>query len=315
MSRFLLVLTFLSLLLTGKAQNKPDTVKIGAYVMSIHDISFRDKEYTMRYWLWMLHNIKGLDVIHQTEIPNAKVVEQSDVFIDTIEGKQRVIMKMKSVMKQNWKVNDYPFDKQELKVFFENTEFDRNSLVFEADTKGSTFDKELTVDGWKIKNFKVSTDHKVYETSFGNFTDLTQKCDYADFYIDITLERNALGLFLKLFVGMYISFMIALVSFLVHPKSPEPRFALPVGALFAAVGNKYIIDSLLPETSSFTLVDTLHTLTFVSIFLIVLFSALSIQHFRNGNFERYRKLNNIGGKIVFWGYLILNILFVGVAAF
>jgi aromatic ring-cleaving dioxygenase len=297
------------------AQTKPDTVKIGAYIMSIHDINFRDKEYTMRYWLWMLHNKEGLDVLHQTEIPNAKSVEQSDIFMDSVGNKQRVVMKMKSIMKQNWKVNDYPFDQQELKVFFENTEFDRSQLVFLADSAGSTYDKELTVDGWSITDFKVSTDHKIYETTFGDFTERNRTCDYADFYIDVKLERNALGLFLKLFVGMYISFMIAMVSFLVHPKNAEPRFALPVGALFAAVGNKYIIDSLLPETSSFTLVDTLHTLTFVSVFLIILFSALSLSSFRNGDLTRYRKINSLGRKLVFRGYVFLNLLFVGLAAF
>ena len=296
-----------------KADMHPDTVKIGAYVMSIHDINFRDKEYTMRYWLWMLHDMPGLNPVTQTEIPNAKSVERSEVFIDSLEGKQWVILKMKSVMKQSWKVNDYPFDKQELKVFFENTEYDKNELVFEADTIGSAYDKQLTVDGWRISDFSVGTDHKIYETSFGNFTDKIQECDYADFFIDITLERNAWGLFLKLFVGMYIAYMIAMVSFLIHPRNVEPRFSLPVGALFAAVGNKYIIDSLLPETSSFTLVDTLHTLTFVAIFLTVLTSALSLSAFRKGEIERYRKINRIGGRLVLWGYVFLNITFVSIA--
>jgi len=31
-----------------------------------------------------------------------------------------------------------------------------------------------------------------------------------------------------------------------------------MGCLFAVIGNKYIIDSSLPETTSFTLVDTLN---------------------------------------------------------
>lgn len=315
MKKILCFCVFIITFLNVKADSEPhpDTVKIGAYVMSIHDISFRDKEYTMRYWLWMLHKKKGLDPVKQTEIPNAKSVERIEVFIDSLDDYQRVIIKMKSVMKQSWKVVDYPFDHQELRVYFENTEYDKSSLVFEADTIGSTYDKELTVDGWKITDFKVCTDHKLYETSFGDFNDKLQQCDYADFYIDIKLERNGFGLFLKLFVGMYISFLIAMVSFLIHPKNVEPRFALPVGALFAAVGNKYIIDSLLPETSSFTLVDTLHTLTFLVIFLTVFISALSLSSFRRGDIDKYRKINRLGGRIVIGGYLILNILFVTIA--
>lgn len=60
---------------------------------------------------------------------------------------------------------------------------------------------------------------------------------------------------------MYIAFLISVISFTIQVQELEPRFGLPVGGLFATVGNKYIIDSILPETSAFTLVDTLHTLT------------------------------------------------------
>lgn len=305
---------FVSLLSTTlKAQ--PDTVQVGAYVMSIHDINFRDKEYTMRFWLWMLHNKADLDVVKQTEIPNAKSVERSEIFIDSLDNKAWVIMKMKSVMKQSWKVNDYPFDKQYLNVQFENTEYDKNDLVFKVDKKGSTYDKELTVDGWKITNFETTTDSNLYETTFGNYLNPNTTCTYATFNIRMTLERNALGLFLKLFVGMYISFLIAMVSFLIHPKDVEPRFGLPVGALFAAVGNKYIIDSLLPETSSFTLVDSLHTLTFGAVFLTIFVSAFALSAFRKKHVARYRKINKVGGLMVFLSFVFLNLLLIGLAIF
>lgn len=293
----------------------PDTVQVGAYVMSIHDINFRDKEYTMRYWLWMLHNMEGLDVVRQTEIPNAKSVERSEVFEDSLENKAWVIMKMKSVMKQSWKVNDYPFDKQFLSVHFENTEYDINDLVFKADVKGSTYDKELTVDGWTVTDFEVRTGVNNYETTFGDYTNTDESCYYSTFNINMKLERNALGLFLKLFVGMYISFLIAMVSFLIHPKDVEPRFGLPVGALFAAVGNKYIIDSLLPETASFTLVDSLHTFTFASIFLTIFVSAFALSAFRKKEVKKYRRINKIGGLIVLISFITLNLLIIGLAIF
>lgn len=308
-----LLLFFLISMLSFALKATPDTVKIGAYVMSIHDINFRDKEYTMRFWLWMLHNKEDLDVIKQTEIPNAKSVERSEIFIDSLNGKEWVIMKMKSVMKQSWKVNDYPFDKQYLNVQFENTEYNKDELVFLEDKKGSAYEKELAVDGWNITNFETTTGENIYETSFGNDVDGESSYIYATFNILITLERNAFGLFLKLFVGMYIAFLIAMVSFLVDPKDIEPRFGLPVGALFAAVGNKYIIDSLLPETSSFTLVDSLHTFTFVAIFLIIFISAFATSAFRKKQFNKYRRINKYGGLAVIGLFAVLNLLLIGLA--
>lgn len=124
------------------------------------------------------------------------------------------------------------------------------------------------------------------------------------------IERNAFGLFMKIFLGMYIAFLISMLSFTPHPSELEPRFGLPVGGLFAAVGNKYIIDSLLPETSDFTLVDTLHSFTFIAIFITLLISALALKLHDNGKTEQSLRLSKIGSWIVMTGFVLLNVIFI-----
>jgi hypothetical protein len=56
---------FLSLLscfpLASRAQEpKPDTVSVGIYITSIHDIDFRQKEYAVNFWLWIKYKKQGL---------------------------------------------------------------------------------------------------------------------------------------------------------------------------------------------------------------------------------------------------------------
>jgi L-asparagine transporter-like permease len=118
---------------------------------------------------------------------------------------------------------------------------------------------------------------------------------------------------MKIFIGMYISFLISIISFTPNPSELEPRFGLPVGGLFAAVGNKYIIDSVLPESSSFTLVDSLHTITFLAIFATLLVSAISLKFYDRGKVEASKKANFIGASIVISLYIVLNIILVGIA--
>jgi len=124
------------------------------------------------------------------------------------------------------------------------------------------------------------------------------------------IHREATGLFAKIFIGMYIAFLISGLSFLSDPGELEPRFGLPVGGLFAAVGNKYIIDSLLPESSSFSLVDTLHTLTFFGIFSILAVSAIALKLNNFGKVDAAHRVNKIGGIIVIVIYAVANIYFV-----
>jgi hypothetical protein len=286
----------------------PDTVKAGAYVISVHDINFHDKQYTIRYWLWFLYDNPDFDFSTQLDIPNAKTIDKPEIIVDSMDGKAWVIMKMKGVMKENWNVEDFPFDTQHLKVQIENTLFDNSSLVFAPDSTGSRFDEKEAIDGWTIINFKVSAAENDYETGFGDSREGNESANFSQFVIEMDIERNAWGLFLKIFSGMYIAFLISMISFTPHPSELEPRFGLPVGGLFAAVGNKYIIDSILPETSSFTLVDTLHTLTFFSIFATLLVSAYALKLHDNNETEKALRINRRCSRWVVFGYLGANIL-------
>jgi hypothetical protein len=310
-SLLLSILFVCSFATTSIAQ--PDTVSVGTYVISVHDINFRDKEYTMRFWLWFVYDNPDFDFSTQLDIPNAKSIEPPEIIMDSLEGKAWAIMKMKSTMKESWNVRDFPFDKQHLKVQIENTLFDNNSLVFKPDIKGSRFDNKEAIDGWDIVNFRVTESTNDYETGFGDPNPERNLQYFSSFLIEMDIQRDAWGLFMKIFIGMYIAFLISIISFTPHPSEFEPRFGLPVGGLFATVGNKYIIDSILPESSSFTLVDTLHTLTFLAIFSTLVVSAISLNQFDKGNKEACEKVNSVGAKIVISSYIVANLIFIGLA--
>lgn len=315
MKTLLLILSLTLLSLFAFAQNdesepNPDTVKIGSYVISIHDINFANKEYTIRLWLWLLYDNPSIDFAKQIDIPNAKVIDEPEVIMDMVDGKMWQLMKMKCTMKQNWKVSDFPFDKQHLVVKIENSIYDQSRLVFVPDELGSTYDRELTLDGWKISNFEVNTNTHEYTTVFGDPSSDMLHSEYASFNIVMDIEREAWGLFTKIFIGMYIAFMISVLSFTPHPRELEPRFGLPVGGLFAAVGNKYIIDSLLPQSSSFSLVDTLHTLTFFAIFATLLISAIALRLHDKNKTESSLRLSSIGARVIIGLYVILNLIFI-----
>ncbi|MBL7862141.1 MAG: hypothetical protein JNJ65_13325 [Cyclobacteriaceae bacterium] len=310
-----LVFVILCLLGSKSLQGQPDTVTVGAYVISVHDINFRDKQYTMRFWLWFLYDNPDFDFSNQLDIPNAKSIDTPEVMLDSIAGKTWAIMKMKTTMKESWQVADFPFDKQHLRVQIENALFDINNLVFIPDFKGSTYDKAEALDGWDITNFKVTSVLNDYETGFGDPSPHRDYQNFSAFTIEMDIERSAWGLFLKIFIGMYIAFLISVISFSIQVSELEPRFGLPVGGLFATVGNKYIIDSILPESSAFTLVDVLHTLTFLAIFATLVVSAVALRRYDNGNKDAAIRFNHIGSRWVIGLYVLSNLVMVGIAIF
>lgn len=308
----LLLLSFLIGAINLYAQ--PDTVKTGIYITSIHDIDFKQKEYTVDFWLWLKYKNKEFDFANNLEIPQAKSVEKSFYTEDTSNGRVYIQMKMQCVMKDNWKINNFPFDRQKLRLSIENSQFDSRSLVFAIDTLGNHYDPKFTLRGWTIDSFEITSGIKAYETTFGDESLARPHVEYSSFKVKIGLARDASELFWKMFLGMYVAFLIAYICFYIHADNIDSRFGLSVGALFAAIGNKYIIDSSLPESNSLTLVDTLHGVTLFFIFAIVAASAYALQLVKKNKLQKANKIDMILAQVLLAVYIIINIWFIVAAS-
>lgn len=291
-------------------EEPPDTVKTGIYVTSIHDIDFKQNEFTINLWLWLTYKNKKFDFWQNLEIPQAKSFTKSYYTIDTTGERVYMLMKLQCVMKDSWRINNFPFDRQRLRLGIENSQFDASSLVFVADTLGNHFDPRFTLRGWNIDSFVVSTGIKAYETGFGDEDLEKPHTEYSTFRVRIAIDRDATELFWKMFLGMYVSFLISYICFYIHADHIDSRFGLSVGALFAAIGNKYVIDSSLPDSSTFTLVDTLHGITLFFIFVVITASAISLLLSKKDNLKKANRYDLIIAQVMLVIYVGLNIYFI-----
>ena len=293
---------------------KLDTVTTGVYITSIHDINFKDKEYTVDMWLWLRYKNKKFDFLQNLEVPQAKTVTKSFSTVDSTGGKVFILMKLQCVMKDSWAINNFPFDRQMLRFSIENSQFDSKSLVFMQDTSGKHFDPKFTLRGWDIDSMKITTGIKVYETAFGDLTLKKPHSEYSNYRIIIQIDRSAMGLFWKMFLGMYVAFFIAYLCFYIHADSIDSRFGLSVGALFAVIGNKYIVDASLPETTTFTLVDTLHGVTLLFILLTIMCNTYSLRLIKRGDLERGKRFDFACAQVLLICYLLINGWFIYAAS-
>lgn len=267
----------------------------------------------MNLWLWMKYKNKDFDFERNLEVPLAKTVEKSFSTVDSSDGRIYLMMKLQCVMKDSWTINNFPFDKQTLRFSIENSQFDSDALVFAADTLGQHFDPRFTLRGWNIDSIDITTGIKKYETGFGDESLAKPHTEYSNFKTRLVINRNAMGLFWKMFLGMYVAFLIAYMCFYIHADSIDSRFGLSVGALFAVIGNKYIIDASLPDSTTFTLVDTLHGITLFCILTIIICTSYTLRLIKQDKLERSRRFDIVCGRIVLGCYIILNVYFITMA--
>ena len=94
-----------SLALRSSAQEiKRDTVKVGIYITSIHDIDFKQKEYALNLWLWLKYKNRDFDFLQNLEVPMAKEVSRSFATVDSSGEEMYVLMKLQCVMKDAWRI-------------------------------------------------------------------------------------------------------------------------------------------------------------------------------------------------------------------
>ncbi|NBX51658.1 hypothetical protein EBT25_17420, partial [bacterium] len=103
----------------------------------------------------------------------------------------------------------------------------------------------------EIQNIEFLSSTTNYNTSFGDIeSSLTA---VPKFEIIVTIKRLSSWLILfKLITGIIVAFLISSCVFWIKPINTDPRFGLCVGGLFAAIGNKYIVESIVPSTNELT---------------------------------------------------------------
>jgi hypothetical protein len=319
---FSLLFFFIISVCTYAESEVPDTVLTGIYITSIHDIDFRQKEYTINFWIWFNYERPEFNFTKYLEIPQAKTVSTLYSLDSTTESGKYVLLKLQCVMKDSWKINSYPFNHQNLRLTIENAQYDKSSLVFARDTVGQIYDDHALTGwgadsslGWHFvpDSVKISIGTKNYETTFGDASVEKPHMVYSAYKVKIGIQRDAWGLFWKLFLAMYIAFLIAYVSFYIHLDNIDSRFGLTVGSLFAVIGNKYIIESSLPESSSFTLVDMLHAVTLGFIVCVIAATSYVLILKKKGQVQKAANFNKRIAQMLLLVYVILNIYIVSQA--
>lgn len=253
----------------------PDTIQVGVYFNSVYDLDLAAKSFTVDFWAWYNYTNDSIQPLEYVEISNAKEYEFNYQDVEKLGKYNWATHKCKAVIKKDWDLRNFPFDKQVLEVNIEDAMKDVSMLVYVPDTENSKYDESIVLDGWVIKKFSLQHHDHTYKTTYGN-PELEGTSTYPSVVARFELERDGIGLFFKLFMGVYVAYLISLSVFFMGPENPE-RFGMIVGALFAGVANKYIVDSIMPQTIMLTLPDKIHNVTFA---YIIIHLAITVWAFR-----------------------------------
>lgn len=314
LKRFFMIyaLLTLSFVTSASAEEVKDTLKVGFYVNNIYDIDYKKGTYKLSLFIWTISKKKiyeldeYLDFSGQVEynqyLNHEEIItglNSDTLYWSEIEAQVEIL--------QEYNANKFPFDKEKIELLVEFTDDDSDSTIFQIDNS-SILDKVSIPNGWKL-NVEPYINKYVtsYPTSFGDPRLSSYKVNTVS--ITYVLSRDSFALFIKMFVALFISFLIACSSIFISNDSFDPRFGLIVGGLFGTISNKYITDSFLPESTSLNLSDKLHLLT-ITYLLIMTIVTIAENRFKLENNAKYEKYMFFGILISYITLVTLLILYI-----
>lgn len=287
---------------------QPLTVTVGAYVLGVSDLDLRQGTCVADFWIWFRWRADGSEFnpLENLELINGQIEESTGEVHKTLDdGQAYAAKRIRAVLRQRWDVANFPLDSQRIQIVCEDAELETHALVYQIDGVNSGLAPSVTMAGWTIfdKDFAVSV--QAYSTNYGDTSLPTGSIsEYSRFTVSINIRRPGFGLFVKIFAGLFAAVGIALLALFICPTHVDPRFGLPVGAMFAAIASQYVIASVLPESTEFTLADTLHVTSFTGIFLVLVESVLSLALFCAGRERASRLLDRTAIALLAVGFLV-----------
>ena len=197
------------------------------------------------------------------------------LFLDGLKSKQSLLIE--APFDVNWDLKDYPFDSQQLKVLFTSTVDSSIINLNEHSAFKSSFSKYLPnlKEGFRVESI---TTEKIYnvdksdiiQTAPEKFRPMVTET----LVFNINIDRKGSWLFFKLFIGGFLSYFISCLVFLVSSKEFESQTTIAIGAIFGAIGNRYYVDSVLPDVQVLTKADAISNLILFMVVLNVLIMIL-----------------------------------------
>jgi len=188
---------------------------------------------------------------------------------------------IKNTFYHKWNLREYPFDVQNLEINFLSYRDTSFIELIPSKSFPPSFNKEMDnlKEGYTIVSIepKVTYFEAPYEAEFAPGVirkEVGTKLSY-----EIVIDRSGSYLFIKLFIGSFMAFIISWLAFFIPPKDFDPRISINIGAIFGAIGNRYFVDSTISSIQVVTKADLMSNMCV----LLLIFNIVIIIVQRNDN--------------------------------
>lgn len=290
--------------------NQPTVVEIGLYIVDLYDFSIKDESFDADFYLWM--DWKGDFNPENFEIMNGQIDSKEAPFMRKKDGMNYICWRCRGRFRTQLDFRNYPMDHQILRIEIEDASNDIHKLVY-------SFEKDAPLEPYPISmgGFRMSGPQRYhvvnheYKTDYGDPFSTTEKRHTTHSRMQIEFPIVHVGgklTLIKLFLPVFLSVLIALLTFLVEPVDLDPRFGVGVAAIFGAVSSMLVANSSVPETPYFSLSDKIHLTSLLFIFISIFVSCIVLKVYKTSGKVAADKIDLVAGPLLVGSYALIMTL-------
>ena len=283
----------------------PVPVDIGIYLLDVYDLDLKNGSYVADFYIWL--RWQGDLEPRNFELMNGKLDVKENPDEQKIGDVNYVSYRVRGTVRAPFDFREFPLDRQKLTIEIEDSSNDLTSLVYRADTRNMSASPSVNLTGWDMAGKpSYSVVEHIYETNYGNpRRHPDQKAVYSRFVVDIPIKHSGNNLiYLKTFIGLFISVAIAFLTFCVEPTDLDPRFGVGIAGIFGAVSSLIVVSSNMPENPYFTLSDQIHFLSLGFIFLSIFVSCAVLRIYKRGHALLSGRIDVMAGSVLAISYVL-----------
>jgi hypothetical protein len=252
------------------------TVKIGTYLDTITAFSIRESTWSAEFYVWF--NWQGpsdLDpggrlVLVDGSIRDKKLLDDYHAANGVNYQRYRIAARFDKIFNTGTMPLDWPV----LNIYIEDGGRDVSRLRYAVDPQ-SNVSSRASIAGYDVLRPEYIVQPHTYRSCYGDpRRPKDQRTTFSQYVAGINLRTSGLGVYFRIFLCLYAALAFALAAFFISPDM-SPRFSLPAGAYFGVVANSFIINSVLPPSNVFGMVDIVVMFGLGTIFLTVVLSLIS----------------------------------------
>ena len=265
-------------------------VRVGIYLYGLQELDFSKHTFHPLFniwWRWRGDGYDPLATLHIIGARSAIIVQEDRRKLP--DGENYLVARIDAVISQTLDTSAFPFDRHPLQIQIESP-YEDDYLQYAVDGESSLLDPESFSPGWRLTGFRINEKRIKYPTTFG----LKERVDdqYSRVIVDVVAERLGWRIAIDYFIGFIVCVLLCLLGYFIHPRLLNVRASILTAATLAAIGNKYIVNSLTETSINARLANAAVVASFAMVLLFAIASIACERMVEAGQPVRAVRLNN-----------------------